>query len=253
MACNEFLVEIFIPEDHVRHSQRKDSHAAGPDLYPFRCVSAGLGHARVHVHHLQARSGPIFFQFPVEAVEIDRGRGRLKEVCPEREKVIGFFQVEGKGGEFPERLPETEFADARSPPGEKVGRAHAGHKIPGKVREQRVPVSDEKPETIGLFFLQQPLKPLGYAAESFFPRDGLPGGFSLFSFAAHGLADPVGVIEQFQSSLPHGTDEPAVDRCDGIAENPDRDPVDQTDPDAAPRRALAAGGHLPCFDAGTVL
>jgi hypothetical protein len=205
------------------------------------------------VHHLQARSGPTFFQFSVKAVEIDRGRGALKEVCPEREKVIGFFQVEGKGGKFPERLPETEFVDPRSPPGEEVVRAHAGHKIPGEVGELRVPVSEEKSETIGLFFLQQRLKPLGHPAESFFPRDGLPGGFSLFPFAPHGLADPVGVIEQFQSGLPHGTGEPAVDRCDGIAENPDRDPVDQTDPDAAPCRALAAGGHLPCFDAGTVL
>ena len=108
-------------------------HVSRLDLYPFRRVFSGLGHARVHVHHLQTCSGPTIFHFPVEAVEIDRGRGPLEEVCPEREKVIGFFQVEGKGGKFPERLPETEFVDARSPPGEKIARAHAGHEIPGKV------------------------------------------------------------------------------------------------------------------------
>jgi hypothetical protein len=65
------------------------------------------------------------------------------------------------------------------------------------------------------------------------------------------LADPVGVIEKFETGFSHRAGKPPVYRSDRIAEDPDRDIVDQPDPDAASGRTLPACGDLPAFDART--
>src|SRR3990172_6744886 len=64
VAGNEVLVVSLVPEDHVRQPQGEDPHASRPDLHPFGGVSAGLGHARVDMDHLQPRSRPLLFKSP---------------------------------------------------------------------------------------------------------------------------------------------------------------------------------------------